>query len=182
MCTECNARLEQVSLWCVRVIIMYIYFDSVIVFSSWNFDYMHPNMHLHTEEQKKRKKSKRYWKSVKQNGKCVFSHVNIGVCTVNSIYMGFYTIIMIAAMTMTMGAVCVHTEWMRGIKNENAVPRRTVPCNRIGNQTWWHFIFLTQLNISNHFIFMRFVNLSCNIILSFFCTYIYTHLYVCLYV
>lgn len=31
---------------------------------------------------------------------------------------------------------------------------------RLATKHWWHSIYLTQLNISNHFIFMWFVNLS----------------------
>lgn len=44
--------------------------------------------------------------------------------------------------------VCKHTYTQRAQSN--------------GNQTWWHSIYLTQSNISNHFIFMWFVNLSCH--------------------
>lgn len=40
----------------------------------------------------------------------------------------------------------------------------------MATQTWWHSIYLTQLNISNHFIFMLFVNLSChNVCSNFVC-------------
>lgn len=71
--------------------------------------------------------------SVRQNGKCMFSHANIAECIAHRVDAN-------------------RCFWCGGYTDTIAI--------RIAAKHWWHSIYLTQLNISNHFIFMRFVNLS----------------------
>lgn len=101
-------------------------------------------------------------KNVKQNGKCVFSHVN-NVCIPWIPYMHDFSTVMI---TVTTGTIC-------GMRTHR-MKRAKLKCSTLSNsnQTRWHFIFLTQLNISNHFIFMLFVNLSCHITPIYTCRHV----------
>lgn len=88
-----------------------------------------------------------------QNGKCMFSHDDIvQMCIVHREY-------------LTCG-------WWQRLHRQQTVTLMmmmmtpTIASARMATKHGWHSIYLTQLNISNHFIFMRFVNLSCHSVCS----------------